>query len=97
MLKYTGLAALLAAALAGAAFTKPDRGALHEAAAAYADNSSLLGAVASRVTGLFGNDTYDDYMFFSRYRVYVGKEPKVDCFGAFGKTSCGTPKIEEHT
>ena len=95
MLKYIGLAAVILVVLAGAAYTKPNRDTLHEAATAYADNSSLMGSMATRVTGLFGNDTYDDYIFFTRYRVYVGKDPKVDCFGAFGKTSCSEPKIEE--
>src|ERR1700733_11173310 len=45
----------------------------------------IVGSIATGVTGLFGNDAYDDYIFFDRYRVYVGKTPKVDCFGAFGK------------
>jgi hypothetical protein len=92
MLKLIGLAAVLAVLLAGAAYTKPSRDDLHTAAAAYADNASLVGSVAARVTGLFGNDAYDDYIFFTRYRVYVGKTPKVDCYGAFGKTSCSMPK-----
>jgi hypothetical protein len=90
-----GIAALLAVALVTAASTKPSRDDLHNAAAAYADNTSLLGSVAARVTGVFGNDAYDDYIFFDRYRVYVGKDPRVDCFGAFGKTSCAAPKIQE--
>ncbi|HWA90361.1 MAG TPA: hypothetical protein VG889_10020 [Rhizomicrobium sp.] len=96
MLKYIGLAAVLLVVLAGAAYTKPNRDALHEAATAYADDQSLVGSVATRVTGLFGNDTFDDYIFFTRYRVYVGKDPEIDCFGAFGKTSCSKPKPEEH-
>jgi hypothetical protein len=97
MSKFIGLgvAALLMVALVTAASTKPSRDDLHAAATAYADNSSFVGSVASRVTGVFGNDTYDDYIFFDRYRVYVGKQPKVDCFGAFGKTSCAEPKVEE--
>src|SRR6185312_1951815 len=92
MLKFIGLAVVLAVLLGSAAYTKPSRDDLHTAAATYADNSSLVGSVATRVTGLFGNDTYDDYIFFTRYRVYVGKTPKVDCYGAFGKTSCSMPK-----
>lgn len=90
-----GIAVLLAAALASAAYTKPSRDDLHAAATQYADNSSIVGSVATRVTGLFGNDTYDDYIFFGRYRVYVGSEPAVVCYGAFGKTSCATPKAED--
>jgi hypothetical protein len=97
MFKLIGVAAILAVLLGSAAYTKPSRNTLHEAATAYADNSSLVGSVATRVTGLFGNDAYDDYIFFNRYRVYVGKNPKVDCFGVFGKTSCSMPKIEETT
>ncbi len=92
MLKLIGLAGVLAILLAGAAYTKPSRDDLHEAATTYADNSTFMGSVATRVTGVFGNDTYDDYIFFTRYRVYVGKTPKVDCYGAFGKTSCSVPK-----
>ncbi|HWE06433.1 MAG TPA: hypothetical protein VG274_06980 [Rhizomicrobium sp.] len=95
MFKLIGVAAVLAVLLAGAAYTKPSRDSLHEAATAYADNSSVVGSVATRVTGLFGNDAYDDYIFFDRYRVYVGRNPKVDCFGVFGKTSCSMPKIED--
>jgi len=87
-----GMAVVLAGLLATAAFTKPSRDDLHKAAKAFADNSSLVGSVATRVTSLFGNDAYDDYIFFDRYRVYVGNDPTVDCFGAFGKTSCETPE-----
>jgi hypothetical protein len=54
-----------------------------------------MGAVATRVTGLFGNDAFEDYMFFDRYRVYVGKTPKVDCLGAFGRTTCSAPKTPD--
>ena len=97
MFKLLGVAAVLAVLLGSAAYTKPSRDTLHEAATAYADNASLVGSVATRVTGLFGNDAYDDYVFFDRYRVYVGKNPKVDCFGVFGKTSCSMPKIAEST
>lgn len=97
MLKLVGVAAVLAILLGSAAYTKPNRDALHEAATAYADNQTFVGSVATRVTDIFGNDTYDDYIFFDRYRVYVGKTPKIDCFGAFGKTSCSTPKTEETT
>jgi hypothetical protein len=95
MFKLIGVTAVLAVLLAGAAYTKPSRDSLHEAATVYADNSSVVGSVATRVTGLFGNDAYDDYIFFDRYRVYVGRNPKVDCFGVFGKTSCSMPKIED--
>jgi hypothetical protein len=97
MLKLVGVAAVLAILLGSAAYTKPSKDVLHEAATAYADNATLVGSVATRVTGLFGNDTYDDYIFFDRYRVYVGKNPKIDCFGAFGKTTCSTPKTEDTT
>jgi len=95
MAKYLslGVVLLLAVALAGAAYTKPSREDLHMAATQFADDSSLLGSVATRMTGLFGNDAFDDYIFFDRYRVYVGKNPKVDCFGAFGRTSCSMPKV----
>ena len=55
----------------------------------------IVGSIATGVTGLFGNDAYDDYIFFDRYRVYVGKTPKVDCFGALGKTSCSMPKAPQ--
>ncbi len=95
MLKLLGLAALLAIVLASAAYTKPSREELHGAAAQFADKSTFVGSIATGVTGLFGNDTYDDYIFFDRYRVYVGKTPKVDCYGAFGKTSCSMPKPPE--
>ncbi|HEX4861665.1 MAG TPA: hypothetical protein VFV07_10545 [Rhizomicrobium sp.] len=95
MLKIIGAAVVLALVLAGAAYTKPSREDLHGAATQYADNSSFVGSVATRVTGVFGNDTYDDYIFFDRYRVYVGKEPKIDCFGAFGKTSCSLRQPEK--
>ena len=87
-----GTIMLIAVVLAGAAYTKPTRDALKLAATDYADQTSLVGSVATRVTGLFGNDAFDDYMFFDRYRVYVGKTPKVDCFGAFGRTTCYAPK-----
>ncbi len=99
MTRYLGLGAvvLVAVLLAGAAYTKPSREDLRRAATDYADNESFVGAVASRVTGLFGNDAFDDYMFFDRYRVYVGKNPKVDCFGAFGRTSCSLPKAPQET
>ena len=97
MLKLIGLAAVLAVLLGSAAYTKPSRDDLHNAATAYADNSTFVGSVATRVTGVFGNDTYDDYIFFTRYRVYVGKTPKVDCYGAFGKTSCSVPKEPDKT
>ena len=90
-----GIAVLLAAALVTAAYTKPSREDLHAAAKAFADNSSLVGSVATRVSGLFGNDAYDDYIFFDRYLVYVGNDPTVECFGAFGKTSCETPKPDD--
>ncbi len=83
--------------LASAAYTKPSRNVLQDAATAYADNATFIGSVATRVTGLFGNDAYDDYIFFDRYRVYVGKNPKIDCFGAFGKTTCSVPKTEDKT
>jgi len=76
MLKLLGVAVILAILLGGAAYTKPNRDVLHEAATAYADNATVVGSVATRVTGLFGNDAYDDYIFFDRYRVYVGKTPK---------------------
>ena len=97
MLKLIGVAAVLAILLGGAAYTKPSRDVLHDAATTYADNSTVIGSVATRVTGLFGNDAYDDYIFFDRYRVYVGKNPKIDCFGAFGKTTCSMPKTENTT
>ena len=92
-----GFAVVLAAILASAAYTKPSRDVLHEAATNYADGSSLVGSVAARVTGVFGNDTYDDYIFFDRYRVYVGKTPTVECYGAFGKTTCAAPKPRDET
>jgi hypothetical protein len=92
-----GIAVALAAVLASAAYTKPSREILHEATTAYADNSSLVGSVATRVTGVFGNDSYDDYIFFDRYRVYVGKNPAVECYGAFGKTTCTAPKPRDET
>jgi hypothetical protein len=95
MLKLVGLSVVLVAVLATAAYTRPSREALHDAARAFADNSSLVGSVATRVTGLFGNDAYDDYIFFDRYRVFVGQSAKVECFGAFGKTACRMPKPEE--
>jgi hypothetical protein len=95
MIKLLSFAAVLAVVLASAAYTKPSRDVLHRAATAYADDSSLVGSVATRVTGLFGNDTYDDYIFFDRYRVYVGKNPAVECYGAFGKTTCTAPKPRE--
>jgi len=97
MFKLIGAAAVLAILLGGAAYTKPSRDVLHEAATAYADEATVVGSVATRVTGLFGNDTYDDYIFFDRYRVYVGRTPKIDCFGAFGKTTCSMPKVEATT
>ena len=97
MLKLIGVAVVLAVFLAGAAYTKPSRDTLHDAAATYADNATIVGSVATRVTGLFGNDAYDDYIFFDRYRVYVGKTPKIDCFGVFGKTTCSMPKTEATT
>jgi hypothetical protein len=97
MFKLLGIAAALAIVLASAAYTKPSRDVLHEAATTYADNSSVIGSVATRVTGLFGNDAYDDYIFFDRYRVYVGKDPAVECYGAFGKTTCTAPKPREET
>ena len=97
MLKLLGVAAVLAILLGSAAYTNPSRDVLHQAATIYADNATLVGSVATRVTGLFGNDSYDDYIFFGRYRVYVGKTPKIDCFGAFGKTSCSMPKTESPT
>jgi hypothetical protein len=97
LLKLLGVAVVLAILLGGAAYTKPDRNVLHEAATAYADNATVIGSVATRVTGLFGNDAYDDYIFFDRYRVYVGKTPKIDCFGAFGKTTCSMPKAKATT
>jgi hypothetical protein len=95
MLKLLGVAAVLAIFLGSAAYTKPSRGVLHEAATTYADNTTFVGSVATRVTGVFGNDAYDDYIFFDRYRVYVGKTPKIDCFGAFGKTTCSMPKVQD--
>jgi hypothetical protein len=95
MLKLIGFAVVLAVLLGSAAYTKPDKDQLHSAATAYADSQSLVGSVATRVTGMFGNDAFDDYIFFDRYRVYVGKTPKVDCYGAFGKTTCSMPKTEE--
>jgi hypothetical protein len=95
MLKIIGAAVVLALILGGAAYTKPSRDDLHTAAAQFADNSTFVGSVATHLTGVFGNDTYDDYIFFDRYRVYVGKEPKIDCFGAFGKTSCSERKTEQ--
>jgi len=97
MFKLIGVAAVLAILLGGAAYTKPSRDVLHEAATTYADNFTVIGSVATRVTDLFGNDTYDDYIFFDRYRVYVGKNPKIDCFGAFGKTTCSMPKMDTTT
>jgi hypothetical protein len=97
MLKVIGLVAVLALLLGAAAYTKPSRADLQGAATEYADKSSFVGSVATRVTGLFGNDAFDDYIFFDRYRVYVGKAPKVDCFGAFGKTSCSMPKAPDRT
>ena len=95
MLKLLGAIALVAILLGGAAYTKPSREELHGAAAQFADKTTFVGSVATGVTGLFGNDAYDDYVFFDRYRVYVGKTPKVDCFGAFGKTSCSMPKAPQ--
>jgi hypothetical protein len=95
MLKIIGGAAVLALILGGAAYTKPSREALHAAATQYADGATLVGSVATRVTGLFGNDTFDDYIILDRYRVYVGKDPKIDCFGAFGKTSCSVKEPEK--
>lgn len=97
MPKIAGIAALVAALLATAAYTKPGRAELRTAATDYADRNTMLGAVAARVTGLFGNDAYDDYIVFDRYRVYVGKDPKVDCYGAFGRTTCSMPKPPERT
>jgi len=97
MFKIICVAAVLAILLGSAAYTKPSRDVLHEAAATYADNATIVGSVATQVTGLFGNDAYDDYIFFDRYRVYVGKTPKIDCFGAFGKTTCSMPKVEATT
>src|ERR1700749_1303942 len=97
MLKLAGVVAIMAILLGSAAYTKPSKDVLHDAATAYADNSTIIGSVATRVTGLFGNDAYDDYIFFDRYRVYVGKNPKIDCFGAFGKTTCSIPKTEDTT
>ena len=97
MLKLAGVVAIMAILLGSAAYTKPSKDVLHDAATAYADNSTIIGSVATRVTGLFGNDAYDDYIFFDRYRVYVGKNPKIDCFGAFGKTTCSMPKTEDTT
>jgi hypothetical protein len=87
MLKFL-LLLILAGVLAAAALTKPSRAELQAAAANYADTSSLEGSLATRVTDVFGNDSFDDYIFFDRYRVYVGQNPKVDCFGALGGTSC---------
>ena len=95
MLKIIGAAVVLALVLAGAAYTKPSRDDLHAAATQYADGATFVGSVATRVTGLFGNDAFDDYMVFDRYRVYVGKDPKIDCFGAFGKTSCSVKQSEK--
>jgi len=95
MLKFLGVAVIMAAFLVGAAYTKPNRDQLHSAAADFAGKTSFVNSVATGVTGLFGNDTFDDYIFFTRYRVYVGKTAKVDCFGAFTKTSCSTPKAQE--
>ena len=92
-----GFLALFAASLVIAASTKPSKADLQAAATAYADKTSIVGSVATRVTGVFGNDAYDDYIFFVRYRVYVGKSPTVDCFGAFGKTACQTPKADTQT
>ena len=97
MLKIVGLAAVVAALLASAAYTKPSRDTLQTAATDYADKNSFVGSVAARVTGMFGNDAFDDYIFFDRYRVYVGKDPKVDCYGAFGRTTCSMPKPPEQT
>jgi hypothetical protein len=79
---------IIAGVLALAALTKPSRAELQAAAANYADTSSLVNSVAAHVTGVFGNDEFDDYVVFDRYRVYVGQNPRVDCFGAFGGTSC---------
>jgi hypothetical protein len=92
-----GLAGILAVVLVSAAFTKPSREALHDAAATYADKETFVGSVATRLTAVFGNDSYDDYIFFGRYRVYVGKHPKLECYGAFGRTICTMPRIEEQS
>ena len=92
MLKLLGAVVFAAAVLAGAAYTKPSRDDLHSAAAKFASDSAFMSSVATKVTGLFGNDRFDDYMFFDRYRVYVGKTTKVDCYGVFGKTFCSAPK-----
>jgi hypothetical protein len=97
MLKIAGIAAIVAVLLATAAYTKPSRAELQTAAVDYADRNSFLGAVAARVTGMFGNDSFDDYIVFSRYRVYVGKTAKVDCYGAFGRTTCGMPEPPERS
>jgi hypothetical protein len=99
MQKILGLGAIVALALVlgGAAYTKPTRDDLQVAATSYADETSLVGSVATRVTGLFGNDTFDDYIFFDRYRVYVGKNPKVECYGAFGRTTCSMPRPPQET
>jgi len=87
MLRFL-LLVIIAGVLAAAALTKPSRSDLEAAAANYADTTSLLGSLAAHTTGLFGNDKFDDYIFFDRYRVYVGQTAKVDCIGAFGDTSC---------
>lgn len=81
---------IVAGVLAAAALTKPSRADLEAAAAKYADGNSLLSSLAAHVTGVFGYDKFDDYIFFDRYRIYVGQNSKVDCIGAFGATSCNS-------
>ncbi|HWA02849.1 MAG TPA: hypothetical protein VG819_04895 [Rhizomicrobium sp.] len=85
-------AAGMALLLAAAAYTRPSRAELHAAAVALADRETFAGSVASHVTGLLGNDVFDDYIFFDRYRVYVGTRPRVECYGAFARTSCTLAK-----
>jgi hypothetical protein len=91
------VAAVIAIIVVGAALTKPSRETMHAAARHYAGNASVVSSIATDVTGVFGNDTYDDYILFSRYRVYVGSDPTVDCYGAFASTTCATPKPRETT
>ncbi|MBV9694989.1 MAG: hypothetical protein JO261_14925, partial [Alphaproteobacteria bacterium] len=61
MLKFLGIAVIMATLLGGAAYTKPSRDDLHAAASDFAGKTTFVGSVATDLTGLFGNDTFDDY------------------------------------
>ena len=91
-----GTLIILAAAGAGAYFTRPGEVAMREGAdAILKDPQNLSEGLEGLTATLSGERVFEDLYVGTKYAVKLDGQPVVDCWGAFTKVNCARVKRAE--